>query len=121
MNVGYVDLEKGTFTDAYVTGLDVAGRQPLDARPLAGTVAEAAITQGSGVRVAEDFPGSLSSRFPRLHTLLDTGVRSMIAVPLAPAEQVIGVLLFANVELHAYSERHLDLARRIAAQMAGPC
>ena len=33
LNVGYVDLEKGTFTDAYVTGLEVPAGSPGTSGP----------------------------------------------------------------------------------------
>ena len=119
MIIAFVDLEGRTHTEAYVAGLGVPGRQRGDARPLAGTVVEAATSNRSGVLVGYESPDVLASRFPGLKSALDAGIRSVIAVPLVSRDSVVAALVVASVDPEAYSERHLELARRIGALIAG--
>ena len=49
----------------------------------------------------------------------NVGLRSFLAVPLLVRDVVIGVLQIRSKEHGIYSQRHLDLAERVANQIAG--
>ena len=120
VSVMYVDVEAGTLTEAYAAGLDVAGRQPDKRSSIAGTVVEEAVRGRSGILAGYESPDVLASRYPGLQPDLDAGVRSVIAVPLVFNDQVVAALTLASVHANGYSGRHLGLAQRIGALMAGP-
>jgi PAS domain S-box-containing protein len=63
----------------------------------------------------EELCGSLSS----LVSTFQAGFRSMMSVPLISRDQVIGILHFRSKKSKAYTDRDLQLAERIAAQIAG--
>ena len=120
VSVMYVDVEAGTLTEAYAAGLDVAGRQPGERSSIAGTVVEEAVRGRSGILAGYESPDVLASRYPGLQPDLDAGVRSVIAVPLVFNDRVVAALTVASVHANGYSGRHLELAQRIGALIAGP-
>jgi light-regulated signal transduction histidine kinase (bacteriophytochrome) len=60
----------------------------------------------------------LAAKFPGLELLFQAGLRSMISAPLIYRDQVIGALHFQSKKCKAYTDRDLNLAERIAAQIA---
>jgi len=67
---------------------------------------------------ADDEP-DLRKRFPALVTNFRAGMRSFLAAPLIYRDNVIGVLQLRSKERGVYSRPHLDLAERVANQIAG--
>ena len=60
-----------------------------------------------------------SDLFPKLLPFWQRGFRSFIAVPLISNNQVIGVLHFYSTKSNAFKEADMNLAERIAGQIAG--
>ena len=120
MSVRFVDFDKGTFTEAYVSGLDVSGRRRGDIIDLDGTLAKEAINTPTGVLVADESPTALVSRFPGLEPSLEAGIKAVLAFPLASADGSMGALMLASTDPKAYSEDYLELGRRVSSRIAGP-
>jgi len=59
------------------------------------------------------------SRFPLLIPAFEVGLRSFLCVPLTHRSHIIGIMQLRSKERGVYSRRHLDLAERIANQIAG--
>lgn len=118
MSVRLVDLEKGTFTEAFVSGLDIPRRRAGETNELQGTVAGAAVRTRSVVLVGDEPTDITLGRYPSLRPVLDAGIRSVLAVPLIARNETLGALMLASIKLRAYSERHLQLAEMVGDQLA---
>ena len=118
LSVRRIDLAKGEFSDVFVTGLDVAGRKRGDVTHLAGSFVEAALNAGAPVRVAGTSADELVSQYPGLKAPAKAGIRSLLAIPLFSDGRVAVALMLASTDPSAYSDRELDLARRIGEEMA---
>ena len=106
-------------TPTWIIGIDVPGRHSRSPVPLAGSVAG----QVARTRLPSLLEGGLDSdlgeRYPGLLPSLEVGLRSFMSAPLIYRDEVIAVLQLRSMELGAYSQRHLELAERIASQIAG--
>jgi PAS domain S-box-containing protein len=111
--------EEGTIINAYISGTEVAGRQPGDVLPLAGSLNEKIILTRKSLLIQTHHPEELCDQFPTLKTTFQAGLRSLLSVPLLSNDQVIGVLHFRSKQSYAYSETDIRLAESIAAQIAG--
>ncbi len=115
MNIGLLDMEGYVFTDAYVTGRNVPGRETGHRRTLSGTVVEAGMREGGGIVIGSEPVEALVERFPRLSSTLDTGIRSMLTVALEHEGKASAALVLASTHPSAYTARDLDLVRRVGA------
>jgi two-component system cell cycle sensor histidine kinase/response regulator CckA len=118
-SVTLINLQDYTFTHAYVSGMDVPGRQAGIVFPLAGSGAQEVFRSGSTLWVREENRGKVAARFPALAPLLEAGFRSILLVPLISENQVIGILNISAQQPDAYSSSDISLAEGIAAQVAG--
>ena len=95
LSLQYVDLEKGSVTEEYATGLDAAGQRRGDAIPLADSPVQEAVNSRSSVLVAlidVESLDELSSQLPAIKPSLEAGVRSLLTVPVVSSDQVIAAL-----------------------------
>ena len=120
MSIRFADLEDGTFTEAYFTGVEIPGHDAGAEVPLEGTITEAAARDRKPIRVGEDLPEVLASRFPGAQAAIESGLRSVLMVPMAPRGQIVPTLMLASKEPAAYTDHHLDLAALAARKIAGP-
>ena len=119
MNIGLLDMESYVFTDAYVTGRNVPGRETGHRRTLSGTVVEAGMQEGGGIVIGDEPVEELVERFPRLRSTLDTGIRSMLTVALEHEGSPSAALVLASTEPSAYSEEDLELVCRVGGAIVG--
>jgi PAS domain S-box-containing protein len=117
--INIINYKEGTVTVPYVSGIDVPGCQPGDILPLVGSVTGEVIRAHSGLIIQTEDKNELQARFPTLLTAFDTGLRSVIAVPLISKDQVIGAIHFRSSKPNAYSDQDLKLAKNIGSQIAG--
>ena len=120
MSIRFADLEDGTFTEAYFTGVEIPGHDAGAEVPLEGTITEAAARDRKPIRVGEDLPEVLASRFPGAQAAIESGLRSVLVVPMAPRGQIVPTLMLASKTPAAYADHHLDLAALAARKIAGP-
>ena len=119
MNIGLLDMEGYVFTDAYVTGRNVPGRETGHRRTLSGTVVEAGMKAGGGIVIGDEPVEALVERFPRLRSTLDTGIRSMLTVAIEHEGRASAALVLASTQPSAYTARDLELVRRVGEAVVG--
>ena len=111
--------EQGVFTTAYVRGGDVAERRPGDVTALASSFTEEVIRTRSGLLIQPGNIEDLRQRFTGPLPAFDAGFRSFISVPLISQDKVIGVLHLESSKPEAYTERDLNFAESVGAQISG--
>ena len=109
----------GEFSVAYMAGLSIPERQPGRMYPLDGTATAQAYSTGKPVHYQLRSEEDLLQDYPRLAPIWRQGIRSLLATPLIFNNQVIGVLWIGARAEDAYAERDIELAARVAAQIAG--
>ncbi len=117
--INTINYEDETVIVTYVTGVDVKDRLKGTAIPLVGTLAgEVVRTRKSMVIHAED-PKKVTDRFPGLLASFQSGIRSLMAIPLISKDEVVGALHFHSTKPNAYREKDLRLADEVGNQIAG--
>lgn len=111
--------EKRTFNVAYVTGLEVPGRDQGHAISLTRSVIEEALCKRSGILVHMNNEREVVHRYPDLLPSLRAGLRTMIAAPLISKDQVIGTLSLFSRRPDIYKEEDLRRAVRVGNQISG--
>ena len=119
LTLAFVDMNKGAFAEAYSSGLALPGPPAGHDRSLAGTVLEQAAASRSGVVVQGEPPELMASRYADLRPAIESGLRSMVAVPLLTNDEVVGALTVASMLPNAYQTRQVELGQIIAARIAG--
>jgi len=117
--INIINYKEGTVTVPYVSGIAVPGCQPGDIFPLEGSVTGEVVRTHSSVIIQTVDRKELQTRFPTLLTAFDTGLRSVLAVPLISKDQVIGAIHFRSTEPNSYSDQNLKLAESVGNQIAG--
>ena len=117
MAVSLVDPELATVTSVYSTGIDISAWERVN--PLAGTLTEPVAWTGSSQLIETEETDESSDRLPGVAAGFEAGLRSFLSVPLISNDQVIGVLHTQSVKAGAYSDRDVNLAERVANQIAG--
>jgi PAS domain S-box-containing protein len=113
------NFEQNTTTITYTAGIEVPGRRAGDMVPLPGSAsAEVASSRRSLLIQAAEI-AVLEDRFPTLTTPFRAGLRSLLHVPLFLKNQVIGGLHFLSSKPNTYAEASVNLAERVADQIAG--
>ena len=119
MNIGLLDMEGYVFTDAYVTGRNVPGRNLGHTRTLSDTVVEAGMRAGGGIVIGGEPVEALGERFPRLRSTLDTGIRSMLTVALEYEGSIAVALVLASTRPSAYTAQDLEMVRSVGEAVVG--
>lgn len=111
--------EQGVFTTAYVSGGEVAERRPGDVATLASSLTQEVIRTRTGLLIQTEDIEELRQRFTTPLPAFEAGFRSFLSVPLISHDEVIGVLHLESTEPEAYTERDLNLAESVGAQISG--
>ena len=112
--ISIVDFSTETFVNEYVLGTFAAGRERGSTVPLEGTMVGYAVERRDPVI----FQGDLEDMAQRYPHMVRSGLRSVLAAPILFQNQVIGVLHLRSLKQNAYDEHHVDLIRKVAAQIA---
>jgi diguanylate cyclase (GGDEF)-like protein/PAS domain S-box-containing protein len=114
---------EGISNVAYVSGMDIPLRRQGTSTPEAGSLTGAVLRTRTGLLIQpEATPEGIAeivSRFPLLSPSIQAGQMSFICVPLIYRDEAVGVLHFRSKKANAYTERDLQLAEKIGAQIAG--
>ena len=113
------DPERDLFTTAYVSGGDVAQRRTGDMASLASSLTQEVIRRRSGLLIQPKDIDDLRQQFTAPLPAFEAGYRSFLSVPLISRDEVIGVLHFESTRPSAYSDRDIDLAESVGAQISG--
>ena len=111
LSISLVNLDDNTFTNAYVLGEDVQGRQVGDVISLEGTVTSEAVRSRRSMVIQGD-PIDLRKRYPNL-----LGFPSVVLAPLIYRRQLFGVLNARSSRLNAYTEEDAEILSRVASQI----
>lgn len=114
-----IDYEKRIFTSLYRAGVYVPGRTAQDIVELEGSFTEEIMRQKKGLLLQTGNEKDLVNRFPKLSPFWKIGFRSFMGLPLISQDKVFGALHIYSLKPYAYKEADLDLAQRIANQIAG--
>lgn len=119
ISVNIIHPEEGTVRVQYVFGAEVKDRHPGDTVPLTASVTEEVMRRQSGLILdkvdIDDFP----DRFPALLSTWETGIRSLMVVPLIWEDRVIGALHFRSYKSNGYRDQDLRIAEIIGRQIGG--
>ena len=119
MSINLVDHGKGRVTLAYVTGMPVPGRNARDSFPLAGSLTGEGIRTSGGIFYHPQSADEVAGRYPGLLPVFQSGLQSMMIVPVISKDQAIAALQFMTGRPNAYTEDHLRLGLKVANQIAG--
>jgi len=108
-----------TLTVAYISGFDIPTRRQGDAIPLEGSVNESIVQTKTGLLISSVDIKDVNERLPGLVPVIQTGIRSLMSVPLISRDEVIGALHFRSKKKNTYTQQDLGLAERIGEQIAG--
>ena len=117
--INSVDFDAGTVVTLYQSGANVREWAPGQVRALANSPTEWVAKNRRGLIFSPDSELLVHERFLNQAPILQKGLRWLVAVPLISRNEVIGTLHFRSSDPDAYSERSLELAERIASQIAG--
>lgn len=122
ISINITNFKNNTVTVAYALGLDVPDRRVGDIFPLTGSVNEYLMKTKSSIFILirdEKDVQEVMATLPNLLPHFQSGIRSLISVPLLAKDIVIGVLHLRSLKVNAYSELDLRLAERVGNQIAG--
>ncbi len=119
ISINIADLAKNTNTIRYASGHEASSRRTGEIIPLAGTMTEEVIRTRSSLLIHVDDGEKLLLRFPVLRQTIQSGIRSILVVPLFSRGETIGALYFRSRMPHAYGKDESRLAEKIANQIAG--
>ncbi len=114
-----VDETQQLATVDYVWGIPVEGRNPGDAYPFSGTIAEEVVRSATGKLVLIDHDASIRQTFAGSVSLEQSGLHSHLVHPLLIHDHVIGLLYLGAAEPNAYDDQSLQLAESVSNQIAG--
>ncbi len=111
--------EQDVFTTAYVSGGDVAQRRMGDVAALDSSMTQEVIRRRAGLLIQPRDINDLRQRFTGPLPAYEAGFRSFLSVPLISHDEVIGVLHLESTQPQAYTDRDLDMAESVGAQISG--
>ena len=119
LSVTTFDVGAGTLTLPNISGVEVPEWPGGVIMPMDGTPIGMIIETKRGLIIDDHNAKGFYEEFPKVEPGIRAGLRSILAVPLISASEVVGVLSFGSFDPAAYGQRHLALAERVAAQIAG--
>ncbi len=118
--ISIIDQQREMFVNSYVSGSRVDGRDQGASSPLSGTMTQEVVNRGAGIILqSREEVEEWARRLPGLQPVYQAGYYSMLSVPVTSSDQIVAVLHLATRDQHAYTERDLELAERIALQIGG--
>jgi PAS domain S-box-containing protein len=118
ISTSLADLERGTLTNNYVLGTDIAERRAGRVFPIANTFAGSSIVSGSNHVCHPADEDDLTGPQNTLRYAFRTGLRSMLTVRLVSSGTTVGVLHLQSVKPNAYTSEVVEIVERIAALIA---
>ena len=110
----HFDLDHYQFSDVYVFGHNVDGRERGHRRTLKNTVVEASIRSDGGYYFGTSKTDEWLKHFPNFGPVLKSGIRSMLSVPVTANDKIIAALVLAARDPKAYTTDSLKLATAAA-------
>ncbi len=116
--IATVDLDDASVTLDHVTGDAVRGFEQATVFDLSQFTPANFLARFVLV-LDNDVLYEMREEFDGIDSLLEQGVRSIMAAPLIHRDEVVGFLATASKLEHAYQPEHVEVAERVSAQIAG--
>lgn len=114
-----LDESGESFTDAYVSGVEIAEWAAGSEHPLGETLTERVVKAAKPVVLQSPSAAQAARAFPAMATGLEAGLRAALSVPLVHHGRVYGALHLRSRRKFPYTERRVRLAEAVARQVAG--
>ena len=111
LSISLVNLDDNTFTNQYVIGDVIPGRNPGEVISLEGTITNEAVRSRRSMLIQGD-PDELETRYPNL-----IRYPSVLLAPLIYRGELFGVLNARSLEPNAYEHKDAEMLSRVAAQI----
>lgn len=112
--ISLVDMQSFTFNNQYVLGVPAEGREEGTVVTLTGTMILGAVEANEAMILQGDLE-ELSREYPMM---VRSGLKSVLLTPIVFKNEILGVLHMRSLEESAYNSHHLDMAAKVAAQIA---
>ena len=109
--ISLVNLEDNIFSNAYVLGQAVEGRERGQVMTLEDTITNEAVVNGRPLVIQGD-PEDLAQKYPN-----SIGFPSVVLAPMIYRGELFGVLNARSMELNAYTEKDAEIMSRVAAEI----
>lgn len=119
VSIATADVHNNTYTTMFRWGRQLPGFPIGMVRSLAGTAAEFAINQGVPIIADTELVKAQMDRDDGVLLAPIADLKSWIVAPLLVAGNTIGIVHLRTSHIQGYTQRHLDIAERIANQIAG--
>jgi len=103
----------------YVAGIDIPNRRVGEYVSLAGTATAECMRTKSSLLIQPKDIEEVVDRFPGLLPSFESGIRSIIMVPLISEDQIIGIMSLRAIKPEAYTDQDVRVAESISSQIAG--
>ncbi|MCH8062956.1 MAG: GAF domain-containing protein, partial [Chloroflexi bacterium] len=117
--IAAIDWDRQIISNLHHYGDTVEGRSFGDETPLKGTTVEETVNRDSGVIIQDIPPEEIARLYPGSAAGVKVGFRSFMTVPLRSRDKIIGAIVMRSYRPLAFDQRDLDLAERVADQIAG--
>ncbi len=114
-----VDFAAQAYEVSYVEGLGVPERDLGDVLSLEGSFTNHVAESQEAMIVRMESEQHIPSTLPGLHAPFRAGVRCSIGAPVISGDRTAGVLILDSTEPDGFEQHHVELAQRIANQIAG--
>ena len=114
--ISSVDLDSETMATLYYAGVPIPDWTPGKRIPMSDSPTGWVAKRGRGLVLGGE---ELKRRFPSQAPSLARGLNWLVAVPLISKNEVIGSIHFRSKSEDGYCENDLEIAGRVASQIAG--
>ena len=118
VSINIVDERNNTFSRVYRSGIPLRGRSRAR-RSSENTVSAEVVRTRAPVVIADAAKGDWMIRFPNIRRQVDSGIRSILLIPLMFEGKILGAINLSSVTPGAYSDTEAKFAERVASQIAG--
>ena len=119
ISITSVDADQDTAVIVFYVGKEVPGAQSAAPNHLAGSFMEKVVSPPTGMLLCGEEMEEVASKDSGVAMRIEAGLRSCMFVPLVSNDRVVGVITFRSTDPNRYTERQLELARRVSVQIAG--
>ena len=119
VSINTINPDRTSITIAYSFGIEVEPLKVGDVLPLDVIFEENIVNGRTSVLIQVEDETELVKSNPHLVPHFQSGLRSLITVPMISKDQVIGILHIQSLKKNAYAELDLRLAEKMGNQIAG--
>jgi len=117
--VSIIDHQDQTITIAYVAGHDIPHRRKGDRIPITDSSVWRVLRDRESFLVQTEDEKEWTDHYHFSISVFQSGIRSLVSVPLISKNQVIGALHIESLTLNVYTQADLRLAEQVGNQIAG--